>query len=324
MTQTENLSEQELKVLPSICILAAVADGSQSALERMEIQRLATRFSEGGLDLNQAYTQALAGQAGLPQLTAQLQSNDAKQLAYEMAVCICSVDNSLNESEKQFLSSLHRSLGLDVSQSNQLHEQAASFSAPVAAQPPVLSSSGAAQMAVPPPIPGVTSEIEQLILNRSILAGALEIMPQNLATMAIIPVQIQLVYAIGKRYGQELSLSSAKEFLATIGVGMTSQVVESYLTSLVRGASKKFAGKFVGSLLTQVTQSAVAFATTYAIGQAANKYYSSGRSISMDQVKDVFGQMLNQGRTMSSQYSSQIAQQASKLRTGDLLSLVKN
>ena len=149
-------------------------------------------------------------------------------------------------------------------------------------------------------------------------------MPQNLATMAIIPVQIQLVYAIGKRYGQELSLSSAREFLATIGVGMTSQVVESYLTNLVRGASKKFGGKFVGGLLTQVTQSAVAFATTYAIGQAANKYYSSGRSISMNQVKDVFGQMLNQGRTLSSQYSSQIVQQASTLKTGDLLSLVKN
>jgi hypothetical protein len=77
-------------------------------------------------------------------------------------------------------------------------------------------------------------------------------------------------------------------------------------------------------MLSQVTQSAVAFATTYAIGHAANKYYSSGRTISMDQVKDVFEQMLNQGRTMSSQYSSQIVQQASKLKTGDLLSLVKN
>jgi uncharacterized protein (DUF697 family)/tellurite resistance protein len=327
MTQTEDLSEQELKTLPSICILAAMADGSQSALERMEIKRLANRFSEGELDLNEAYTQALAGQASLPHLARQLQSNDAKQLAYEMAVCICSVDNTLNESEKQFLSNLHRTLGLDVAHSNQFHEQAATFSAPVAAQPPVLSSIGAAPALVPSVQSAgqaLNSEVEQMILNRAIVAGALEIMPQNLATMAIIPVQIQLVYAIGKRYGHELSLSSAKEFLATIGVGMTSQVVESYLTNLVRGASKRFAGKFVGSMLSQVTQSAVAFATTYAIGHAANKYYSSGRTISMDQVKDVFGQMLNQGRTMSSQYSSQIVQQASKLKTGDLLSLVKN
>jgi uncharacterized protein (DUF697 family)/tellurite resistance protein len=323
MTQTENLSEQELKALPSICILAAMADGSQSALERMEIKRLATRYSEGELDLNSSYTQALAGQASLPALASQLHSNDAKQLAYEMAVCICSVDNSLNESEKQFLSNLHRTLGLDVGQSNQFHEQAANLSAPVAAQPPVLASVGRSG---PPPVPATTasSEIEQMILQRSILAGALEIMPQNLATMAIIPVQIQLVYAIGKRYGQELSLSSAKEFLATIGVGLTSQVVESYLTGLVRGASKKFAGKFVGNLLTQVTQSAVAFATTYAIGQAANSYYSSGSKLSMDQVKNVFGQMLTQGRTISSQYSSQIMQQASSLKSGDLLSLVKN
>ena len=105
---------------------------------------------------------------------------------------------------------------------------------------------------------------------------------------------------------------------------VTSQVVESYLTKLVQGATKKFAGKMVGGLLSQATESAIAFATTYAIGHAANRYYASGKSISMDQVKEVFGQMLNQGRTLTSQYTPQILQQSSRIKTGDLLSLVRN
>lgn len=316
---TDNLSDQELRALPSVCILAAMADGAQSALEKMEIKRLANRFSDSNFDLNGAYTDAQTGVASLPRLAEQLKSTEAKQLAYEMAVCICSVDNALNESEKQFLSNLHRSLGLDVGEPDRYQTEAAGFSAPIAALPPVLSSTAAT---APPKLQ--SSEVDELIMNRAVLAGALEIMPQNLATMAIIPVQMQLVYAIGKRYGHDLSLSSAKEFLATIGIGMTSQVVESYLTKLVQGATKKFAGKMVGGLLSQATESAIAFATTYAIGHAANRYYASGKNISMDQVKEVFGQMLNQGRTLTSQYTPQIIQQSSRIKTGDLLSLVRN
>ena len=321
---TENLSDQELRALPSVCILAAMADGAQSALEKMEIKRLANRFSDANFDLNGAYTEAQTGVTSLPRLAEQLRSNEAKQLAYEMAVCICSVDNALNESEKQFLSNLHRSLGLDVGEPDRYQTEAANFTAPIAAQPPVLSSIANATAATATPPKLQSSEIDELINNRAILAGALEIMPQNLATMAIIPVQMQLVYAIGKRYGHDLSLGSAKEFLATLGIGMTSQVVESYLTKLVQGATKKFAGKMVGGLLTQGAQSAIAFATTYAIGHAANRYYASGKNISMDQVRDVFGQMLNQGRTLTSQYTPQILQQSSRIKTGDLLSLVRN
>lgn len=331
MTQTENLTEQELKTLPGICILAAMADGSQSALERNEVKRLANRFSNSEMDLNAAYQDAQSGRTSLPKLASQIQSNEGKQLAYEMAVCVCSVDNALNESEKQFLANLHRTLGLDLATTQTFQENAANFSvpplapslAPSLAQPPLLSSVSQSAPANPPPVPSADSEVDQIILSRAILAGALEIMPQNLATMAIIPVQMQLVYQLGKRHGFDLSLSHTKEFLATIGVGMTSQIVESYLTSFVRGAAKKFGGKLIAGLATQATESAIAFATTYAIGHAANKYYASGRTLSVDQLQGLFTQMVSQGKALNSQYASQILQRSSKITSGDLLSLVR-
>ena len=104
---------------------------------------------------------------------------------------------------------------------------------------------------------------------------------------------------------------------------MTSQVVESYLTKFVRGATKKFGGKLVSTLAGQATESAIAFATTYAIGHAANRYYASGRTLSMEQLRDVFSQLLNQGNALKSQYASQIAQQSGNLNLANLLSFAR-
>ena len=59
--------------------------------------------------------------------------------------------------------------------------------------------------------------LDKSILNYSILNGALELLPQSWASMAIIPLQIKMVYGIGKEYGVELDRGHIKEFLATLG-----------------------------------------------------------------------------------------------------------
>ena len=242
-------------------------------------------------------------------------------LAYEMAVCICNVDDALTKSEQQFLSSLHRALDLDVSKTTDFQAHAASLGVPPLtaslAQPPLLTGASTASSPSSPQ----SSDVDQIIMNRAVLAGALEMMPQRLATMAIIPVQMQLVYQIGKLHGFDLNLSHTREFLATIGVGMTSQVVESYLTRLVRGATKRFAGGMVGGLVTQATESAFAFATTYAIGQAAKRYYASGRTLSLEQLREVFSEMVQQGRSLKTQYAGDITHRSSQISAADLLSL---
>ncbi|MCK7498350.1 MAG: hypothetical protein MZW92_52755 [Comamonadaceae bacterium] len=54
-----------------------------------------------------------------------------------------------------------------------------------------------------------------MILNYAILNGALELLPDSLASMAIIPLQMKMVYRIGKSYGYELDRGHVKDFLAT-------------------------------------------------------------------------------------------------------------
>ena len=71
------------------------------------------------------------------------------------------------------------------------------------------------------------AELDKSILNYSILNGALELLPQSMASMAIIPLQMKMVYRIGKSYGYELDRGHIKDFLATAGIGMASSRLSS-------------------------------------------------------------------------------------------------
>jgi hypothetical protein len=70
--------------------------------------------------------------------------------------------------------------------------------------------------------------LEQQIVSASVTNAALELLPESLATMAILPLQVRLVYRIGKAYGYELDQGHIKEFVATLGVGLTGQYLEQF------------------------------------------------------------------------------------------------
>ena len=313
-TDLSAVTEAEKKAVVGVCILAAFADGMQSEVERGAISKVVENFRSEGLDLTSTYQAALGGTQPLGDLAKSLASPNGKALAYEMAVCICNADGALNAAEQQFLEKLRRELNLDLAEATKFENQSARLTAGPTDAPPMLGTltNGAEK-----------SEMDEMIMNRSILTGALELMPQRLATMAIVPIQMRMVYQIGKSHGYELDWGHAKEFLATVGVGMASQVVEGYVSKLLGEVTKKFAGKFVGSLVSQATESAFAFATTYALGQAAKAYYGGGRTMSTDQLQGVFRSMLEKGRAMKGQYAGQIAQRSSSLKVADFLPLVK-
>jgi uncharacterized protein (DUF697 family)/tellurite resistance protein len=317
-TEFSVLNAQEQKAVVTLCILAAFADGAQSETERAEIKRIVDNFGNGEFDLTSAYQQALSGKLSLQEAGKAIQSTNGKAMAYEMAVCICHVDgasNPLNPAEQQFLETLRQALGLDQQTAANFQKEAGSIASAPMAEPPMINA---------PNVPnGRDAELDKLIVNRAILAGALELMPQTLATMAIVPIQTRLVYQIGANYGYKLDTGHAKEFLATIGIGLTSQVVEGYLSRLAGNLTRHFAGRLVAGLVSQATESAVAFASTYAIGQTAKSYYASGRTLSATQLRDVFASMLGQGRNLKTQYASEIAQRVSQFKPSDLLQVVK-
>lgn len=306
------IDQQEHRAIVGLCVLAAFADGAQGEDERARIQQIVNGFSGEGLDVASVYQDVLGGKFSLATAASQLQSPSARALGYEMAVCVCHADGGVNDSEKRFLSDLHQALRLEAS-ATENHQQTAQA---LGAQPP--------GTAVPPMLDANRdAELDQVILNAAILNGALEIMPHTLATMAIVPLQMRLVYRVGKAYGFELDRGHIKDFLATVGVGLTSQVFEGFTRQLVGGFARRLTGGLLGGLAGQATGSAFAFASTYALGEVARRYYASGRTLGAAQLKDVFSTMLANGRSMQGRYSGDILQRSQQVNVSELLPLAR-
>jgi len=312
------MTPNEQRSLLSIAMLAAFADQSKTDRERDEVRQVAESL---GADLNVAsiYQDVLLGRTDVAAAAATLTKPPLRQLAYEIAVGVCDADGLRNESENRFLASLGAALGL-----NQPSMDAAAADADALATAPLAP---AAVVATPPtvtPVPAASSEaqLDREILNASILNGALELLPQSMASLAIIPLQMKLVYKIGKAYGFELDRGHVKDLLATLGVGLTGQYLEGIGRKLIGGLLGKAAGGMVGSLGKAATGAAFSFATTYALGQVAKRYYAGGRTMSTAMLQQAFAELTGQGRAMQQQYLPQIQEQARTLDLGKVMSMV--
>lgn len=251
-----------------------------------------------------------------------LTTPESRNLAYEMAVCVCDADDALHEGEKQFLADLRRALSLDAGVTARFEQQAEALAvAPLAAVPPPMPAS----TNVPPVMDVKASDAatDQMILNYAILNGALELLPDSLATMAIVPLQMKMVYRIGKQHGHELGRGHITELLGTAGIGLTSQVVEGYARKLLGGLLGKFGGGLGRMAGKQFASSAMSFATTYALGKLAERYYAGGRTLSGIQLRELFSSLLGEAKTLQGRYTGEIQQKARSVDPAQLLSLVK-
>jgi uncharacterized protein (DUF697 family) len=136
-------------------------------------------------------------------------------------------------------------------------------------------------------------------------------------------MQMKMVYRIGKSHGVELDRSNIKEFLATAGIGLGSQMVEGFARKLVGRFGRKLGGKTVGKVADQVAGSAVSFASTYAIGHMAQSYYAGGRNLAAPDLKKLIGPLQSQARELHTRYLPEIQERARTLDTAAILSLVR-
>jgi uncharacterized protein (DUF697 family) len=325
------MNVQEQQAVLTIALLAAFADGAKDDREREEIKRIAESLAgeTGAPQLSQLYQSVLLKRVNVSQAAAALTDPNHRQLAYEMAVCVCDADAVASPAEQKFLQELRTALGLDTTQALQVEKEAAALAdAPL----PTTPVAAAATMApVAQPAAGAVTqatmsdaELDKYILNHAIVNGAIELLPQSLATMAIIPLQIKLVYRIGQAHGHQLDKGHIREFLATAGVGLTSQYVEQFGRKLLGGLLGSVAGGLGRGLGRVGAGAAFSFATTYALGQLAKRYYAGGRQMNTALIQQTYQTLLGQAKQMQSQYSSQIEHKASTLDAGQVMAMVKN
>lgn len=248
------MTPEQQRATLAIALFAAFSDSVKDEREREQIRQLATSLGDGASapDLPRLYQDVLLKRISLSGSTALLTEMSHRQFAYEMAVCVCDADGRQSEAERNFLAELRELLQLEVGQADALGKEAdtiaelAETAAPVAllAAPPHLAAGP-----VPFAVPKVSEEaLDKTILNASITSGALELLPQSWASVAIIPLQIRMVYRIGQAYGVELDQGHIREFLATAGVGLTSQYLEQFGRKLLGGLLGKAAGGLAGKI----------------------------------------------------------------------------
>ncbi|BEP52784.1 hypothetical protein GmRootV118_00280 [Variovorax sp. V118] len=314
------MTPSETKAIVTLSLLAAFVDGEKHERERAEIKRIAEGLSQAdGVNLPTIYQDVLMKRVSLASVAGELKSAESRQLAYEMAVCMCDADGVQSEPERLFLMDVRSSLGLDASAA-QFSQRAEDIAAAV---PAAVATSATAATPAAPQAPDST-ELDRAILNAAILNGALELLPETLSTMAIIPLQMKLVYRIGQAHGYQLDTGHIKDFLATVGVGLTSQYLEQAGRKLLGGLLGKVGGGLLGGLGKQAVSSGMSFASTYALGHVAKRYYAGGRTLSTQMLKDAFSSVVKEGQGLQTQYLPAIQERARTLDTSQVLSLVKN
>jgi uncharacterized protein (DUF697 family)/tellurite resistance protein len=314
----------EQRALLSILVHAAMSDGHKADSERQFIRDLSQQLdgTAGAQHLAQAVQDALLKRVSLTDAVQSLADASQRQLAYEWSVAVCDADGVASPAEQAFLDRLRGLLGLAgeaavavQASEAQTHALSSAYAAgPAPEAPPVAPAGG----------PSVDqAALDKMVLNYAILNGALELLPQSWASMAIIPLQIRMVYRIGAAHGVALDQGHIREFIATAGVGLTSQYLEQFGRKLLGGLIGKAGGRMLGGLAGQATGMAFSFATTYALGQLARRYYAGGRVMSTELLRQTYQGLLGPAKDMQQRHLPEIQNRARTLDAAEVMRLVR-
>lgn len=308
------MTTQEKECICLVALFAAFADGAKSESERAQFRGLLEQLELP--NAAQLVSRALLGRAALGEAVAGLATPESRTLAYEMAVCIIEADGHRNPAEAQFLATLAAHLQIPPEQS--AHALASADAVAAAVAIPV-----AAAVPAKPTPRTVDPALEATIRRTAMLAGALELLPQSAATLAVLPVQTHLVYRVGQHHGYTLDAGHVKEFLGVLGLGLASQAVEGVARKLLGGLVRRAGGSFAGTIASVSTGPVVTFASTYALGHLAQRYYSGGRTLSALQLKETFRELVGTARGQGASLLPEIQERARGLNLAQLPALIR-
>lgn len=289
--------------LIAIAMMAARADGSVDSAEQRAVEAVVART--GNPDVTRLAQQVAAGQLRVADLASRLSDRETRRIAYEGALAIVNANGSANASEQAFLKELQTALRLsDAEVADAIRTAGALADVPVAE----------VHSGTPPAGP-----LDEFILQQAILTGAIEVLPDRLANIAILPLQLRMVYQIGQRHGQKLDVNQVKDLAATFGLGAAAQSLEGVAMKLIGGLAGGLLGGMVGGATRIATGAVITFSATYALGHVAEQYYAQGRRLNAADLKALFVRFQGEAKTIYPRVQEQIQKQASTLNLQSLL-----
>lgn len=303
------MNENDKRPIVTIALMAALADGAASPEEQAQLREAMNRLGIADSDgLEQA---ARTRHLDLDQVVKSLSDDAARAYAYELALVVCNAGGPANDREQAFLKELRGALGLGVTAVAQLEQDAAALAS---AAPATNASSGSG---------AADPDLEQMILQQAMLAGAVELLPDRLANLVILPLQLRLVYQIGRTYGQQLDANQIKDLAGTLGIGAAAQAIEGVVSKLVRGVAGGLLGGIIGGAGGMAAGAAVTFSATYALGHVAQRYYAQNRKLSAADLRELFQKFQDDARGIFPRVQNEIQSRAKTLNLPNLLAAIR-
>lgn len=304
-------TEDRLNLL-KLALLSACADPVNGASAQSQLRRVAEILSEvAGENLAVTLREILLGRLALAHIAPLLQRTELKLLAYEVAVCICNADSAHSDPEHAFLEHLRVALALDVRTARSFEREAdAVIGVPLQSDPSRVPPASAH------PVDAAT--LARIVDDYAVLTGALAARAEPLALLAAIPLQMKMIYRIGKAFGHEPDRGSIKALMSTVGVEPVSQYVEACGKLILGSALDRPRTRTEPSM----AASEACFAKTYALGHVATRVHGDGVT-DVQLLHESYADAYAEGCEGFAIRTDDILARARQTEINDLLSLVK-
>lgn len=141
-------------------------------------------------------------------------------------------------------------------------------------------------------------EILEDTIKYSVLAAVAGAMPVPgvaiVADLAVIGLQAKLVHDIGQYWGHQMDMAAIRAFLGTVAGSAGLRIAVNNLARFVPGWGSAFGA-------------ATSFATTFAIGRVASRYFEAGRGLDEAELRSLFEQARGEGRSVFDTQEQRIA-----------------
>lgn len=291
------VTEQEVMASFRMLVCVARADGKMSDEERATLE---SAMSGVPMPKGMTVQTLLDEDANLDGLLKQIQSPEAREQAYQAAQSLANIDGFCSPEEAKLLERIKAALQIPdekVTLTKRILGEAKDTFLPSNIQ------------AIADPVRR-KKEIDEDILKYSILNAVLGAFPVPLVDIAVnlasIAVQLKMVRDIGQYHGHQVTRDSAKSLLAGLGASGGARIAVISLCKFV-----PLWGSAVGAVGN--------FASTWAVGRIADRWFAGGCKDDMAVLRDAFKQAEKDGKKEyeknRSRVEAQKAENAAKLKT---------
>lgn len=264
-------------------VAVAKADGRITAEERSALQT-ALAMLPASSDLEPFLDET----TDFEQLLAEIKSPVAREQLFQSAFSLIHADGAASSAELKLVDKIRTAFEIDdakVSMTKRLLEETKDTLLPSNIEP--IADPERRQ-----------KEIDQDVLKYSVLSAVLGAFPVPgvaIATdLAIVALQVKLVRDIGQYWGHKVDKDASKSLLGGLGLGTGARIAVTNLAKLVPVWGSAFGAT-------------TAFATTWALGKIANRYFESGQKADIAQLRNDMKVMEKAGKDAYAQQKDAIA-----------------